>query len=572
MTTLAEFRAQYPQYGDRSDADLADALHKKFYPDMASEDFNRLIGYRPVQSQGGPLGAIGHGLAAGTEGLLALPGGVANIVTAGVGKAAELAGAPPETVAGIDRFRRSIPLATPAQVANTVQGVTGYKPLTDEQVKALPQMEKYLYHGSEMVPGAAAFGAAYGPVAALKTAAKYGVIPGMGGEAVVQATNAEGSPDEWWIRTLGSIGTGLGVGGIGAMGKWATLPKEPNIQAIATKGRHLEAAASRAYDMVDQSGIKIDPLSLQALNSRIVTVLASKGFDVANLPAETKRALGMIGSLANEPRSFTYLDNVRKNVRDAFNTSEPTTRMLAGLMTRQMDDYIANLGGADIIGGAAPRAAQQALLQARDLWGRSARFQNKAEIIGNIWESALDKVGANYTKAGIQTAVRQGFRSLNDKLRKDPDLARQFTATERLAINDVVRGGPMENVLRKIGSFAPVSPSAAAFSGASTGPIGAGIGYLMSGTPEGAALGTLAGPLAGALIGGPARAASNVAQRRMIDALIGNVLNEGRPFKMPPTTAFNPAMAIPYIQASRAAPTAAEMAQALSAPSAQPAR
>jgi hypothetical protein len=44
MPTIAEVRQQYPQYNDMSDADLAGALHKKFYSDMPVEQFNQKIG------------------------------------------------------------------------------------------------------------------------------------------------------------------------------------------------------------------------------------------------------------------------------------------------------------------------------------------------------------------------------------------------------------------------------------------------------------------------------------------------------------------------------------------------
>lgn len=43
--TLNEVRSQYPQYGDMSDAELAAAMHRKFYPDMSFEDFSSRIGY-----------------------------------------------------------------------------------------------------------------------------------------------------------------------------------------------------------------------------------------------------------------------------------------------------------------------------------------------------------------------------------------------------------------------------------------------------------------------------------------------------------------------------------------------
>lgn len=47
MATLAEIRAQYPQYEDMSDAALADALHKKFYPDLPREEINAKVGLTP---------------------------------------------------------------------------------------------------------------------------------------------------------------------------------------------------------------------------------------------------------------------------------------------------------------------------------------------------------------------------------------------------------------------------------------------------------------------------------------------------------------------------------------------
>lgn len=44
MPTIAEIRAQYPQYEDLSDAKLADGLYQKFYSDMPREEFNSKIG------------------------------------------------------------------------------------------------------------------------------------------------------------------------------------------------------------------------------------------------------------------------------------------------------------------------------------------------------------------------------------------------------------------------------------------------------------------------------------------------------------------------------------------------
>ena len=48
MATLAEFRAQYPQYDAVPDVTLADSLHEKFYAKMPKMDFYKTIGLSPA--------------------------------------------------------------------------------------------------------------------------------------------------------------------------------------------------------------------------------------------------------------------------------------------------------------------------------------------------------------------------------------------------------------------------------------------------------------------------------------------------------------------------------------------
>lgn len=51
MATIAEVRAQYPQYADMPDAALADALHKKFYSDIPKAEFDVKIGLKPIDNR-----------------------------------------------------------------------------------------------------------------------------------------------------------------------------------------------------------------------------------------------------------------------------------------------------------------------------------------------------------------------------------------------------------------------------------------------------------------------------------------------------------------------------------------
>jgi hypothetical protein len=50
LSILAGFRQRWPQYNDLSDAQLADALYKKFYSDMPREQFDKKIAAQPAMS------------------------------------------------------------------------------------------------------------------------------------------------------------------------------------------------------------------------------------------------------------------------------------------------------------------------------------------------------------------------------------------------------------------------------------------------------------------------------------------------------------------------------------------
>lgn len=77
MTTLAEIRQQYPQYGDLDDAKLAEALHRKFYSDMPREEFDKRLGIMP-KPEANPVAdaseQLVRGVNRGLNALVALPG------------------------------------------------------------------------------------------------------------------------------------------------------------------------------------------------------------------------------------------------------------------------------------------------------------------------------------------------------------------------------------------------------------------------------------------------------------------------------------------------------------------
>lgn len=150
MATIQDIRKQYPQYNDLSDADLAKALHGKFYSDMPFDDFSTRIGLapdqppipktgdfaefearfkrgeiRPINSDMTTMGDMGQqmrkGVVQGITGLAALPemagSFLANKTAHGIDY---LRGVPHEPIPQIDT---GIP--TPGQIGQSIVDATG---------------------------------------------------------------------------------------------------------------------------------------------------------------------------------------------------------------------------------------------------------------------------------------------------------------------------------------------------------------------------------------------------------------------------------------------------------------
>lgn len=525
--------------------------------------------------------AIGQGIGTGLEGLASMPSQIASLAVSQAAKGAGMLGASPSTQSDILKARDYIPLASPQSVVNVGQKLTGFVPMSDQQVQDLPQGEKYAYRAAEFVPGAVAFGVRNllkAPIAdtakeAIKSGVKYGAIPGATGEFAVQAANSEGTPSEWWIRTLGALAGGGAASTASNAAKWGLMAKEPNVAGIFGRAKTLKTAADRFYTQMDNSGIQIDPVSLKSIVARIESTLTGGGtIRVQDLPPVTQKALAALEARSNEPMSFRSLDLMRQYLRDAVDSGQAkVTGRYAGQMVKALDDYINGLTSADVsvAGNMTPQATASALGRARDLWSKGAAFENKAKIVSDIWEAARDQNAANYTKAGMQTALRRGFKSLKARMRNDPELRHSFTAVERQEIDKIVNGAsPAENILRRMGKWAPTSPASAGFSAAGGLPL-AGAALAATGDPAVAGAVGAIPSAAGLFFGVPARLSSNIMQRQQVNRLVDTILNNGNQLPAAAGSAFRPAVPLSYGFASRATPTVADLQAALALPPTQ---
>lgn len=274
MPTMQEVRAKYPQYNDMSDADLAKALHKKFYSDVPFKEFAEKIGLGSVQSGQGQNAAsapaLGVAKAAGTgvvQGLADIPGmfGSAGQMTQdAISGAAQWAGVPEDyaTYAGKAVRWMGGPLMvapTGDQIIGAVENVTGpmYQPQN--------QTEKYIQSGARF--GASSLA---GP-GSLPMRVASGVMAGLGSEAGGQAF--EGSSLEPVARIAGGL-----VGGVtpeGVRAGWSAVR-----QALRTDN---DKAAQVILKRLQESGMTPDQAldAVQKMGPDAMLADMSPGMQVA---------------------------------------------------------------------------------------------------------------------------------------------------------------------------------------------------------------------------------------------------------------------------------------------------
>lgn len=225
----------------------------------------------------------------------------------------------------------------------------------------------------------------------------------------------------------------------------------------------LRTQSRAAYQRAEQAGVVIRGDTFERFQQNVDQMLQHEGVDATLHPSTTAAAR----RIAQErgPITLERLETLRRIVKDAEGAQAPADRRLANRIVDRIDDFADTLSERDLNAGT-PEAVG-ALREARSLYAR----ERKAATLDDLAERAQNVVGANYTQAGLETALRQQFRALAN----NPRRMRLFNPEERAAITLVVRGAPLENIVRMIGRLAPTGPVSSIPSFAATaaaGPIG----------------------------------------------------------------------------------------------------
>lgn len=386
-------------------------------------------------------------LGEGSIGVLGLPGMVSDLALRGGNLLRGALGGTPETEAEMASHRLFPTSEELTKKYETATGTQFYEP------KTVPG--KIVGAGVEQIPGAMVFGGSR----PITSAIRYGLEPGMAGEAVGQGMEAIGL--DKGTADVGRLVTTVGTGGVAGL-------KRP--RDLAPSRQELDVAAKKAFDVADNAGVAVKQGALQQFVVDTANGLRSR----SKIPAVSKEltpktdaallALAKAGQAGN--LSFSEARNLREVIGAAISEATPGGKdMKTALQIRdRFDQFMEDTSGKNLVLGAggsmAQKAAVKAWKDARGLYSRARKSEEIQGLMANAKASVNPTTGYFYGDA-----LRQQFKTLV----KDKDRMRLFTPAEQHAFRRVANGGPIDYAMRLVAGLSPTSVGGIVRSAAATG-------------------------------------------------------------------------------------------------------
>lgn len=356
------------------------------------------------------------------------------------------AGFTPEQKAQIDKSRL---FATPGELLQDV-GYTGYEPKSTAT--------KYLQTISEFTAGA--LGGDVGALrsvatrvpgaipALMKSAAKWGLVPGAASETAGELT--KGSPLEDAARIAGGL--------LGARVSATALNKTAPVAAKSLEelGNLADLRREEAYN----AGVMIRPesvrqsmtdMAVKLKNRNIDDVLHGDAFHITTKilkdtypqmarPSEMSQATQM-------PKSLRDLETYRQWAREVTKSTDPRNVPFGMEMIDHIDDYMDEImaNPAKHLVSGDPKA-----IQALKEYRRYYHLKKKGQEVADMIERAGGKAKSRYVTADFRTALSHQA----DNLRNRKNFKKLWTPEEQKQIKLIAEGDAVQNTLKFVGKVA----------------------------------------------------------------------------------------------------------------------
>lgn len=447
MTILADFRAKYPQYDSVSDADLSDALHKKYYSSIPKQEFDvrvnqqrideatatanepmdirqgsilpftKINGQAAFDSDQGLLGVLKRGFmlpgqVAGGEVSVprpSEPGGSEMI-----GRVNELASMAPAGMAG--RMIASRAALKPAQQMTRQNMMNaGEFGIDLSKGQATRRFADQAFEEDALTGGRGSL--AQGIVSRQRDRQAEQVRAAQGG---IRDRAAPSTVDDTY-EAAGNVGT-----------------------AIADRADQLKTSAQAAYKAADEFGGEVRPDAAKTLQSSLRGILdevgAMEGTAIGSDLPVVKRIMSRVDDLAtlkNAPEGdvtgigWQNFERIRKQI-NAAKGSNPNEDRILGRVKAGLDNWLETTVDDGLVSGS-PKFLKS-LKDARGLWRQYSEIaKSPTQIVRKMAERSADSVeianwlyGANKVGGRTQSAgvVREIKSLIGEKSPAFQDLKR----------------------------------------------------------------------------------------------------------------------------------------------------
>lgn len=217
----------------------------------------------------------------------------------------------------------------------------------------------------------------------------------------------------------------------------APLPAIPksSVPAIAD----MKAAAKASYQAVDNSGVRVSNDALNKLGDSVVDSFGSRLDPV--LHPDATAAFNRIAQYATEGKkgdkiaTFQDLDNLRRVVADAAQSTKPADKAMARMMMDKIDDFVENLKPGDL----------DTSLQDELRAGLMSATSTKGQIGKQIKAIEQNKPGALAARGAAGKQTRDEYMALRDQL-PAAEQARQDALHAFQSETDLINAGPQGTI------------------------------------------------------------------------------------------------------------------------------
>lgn len=266
------------------------------------------------------------------------------------------------------------------------------------------------------------------------------VVSAPAASAAQYATEVTGNP-------LAGLVAGAAVGASGG----TAMTRKPVTKALTQE--QLQEESTRLFTKAKESGVLLDSNKFVNDMDRIGRDLREEGYTAKAYP----KIASALEELQNRttPKDFVELQSLRKIIKGAQASVDPSERRLASILVDDFDDYILKAPDSSVIGGS--KEAISTWKEARNSYSKL----KKAEIFQDMLENAeLDK--SKFVASGEENSMAQQLR----QLAKNDKKMRLFSKEEQEAIKKAAKGDKLQNLLKFYGRFAPTGPITGAIAGA----------------------------------------------------------------------------------------------------------